>query len=351
MSTASASIWRVRSGAIGTMFDHNAVFFDAVRQDPVLSMVKLIAEPWDTGPDGYQLGNFPPGWAEWNDKYRDTVRSFWKGDEGVASELAGNLLGSAAQFERRGRRPWASVNFVTAHDGFTLADVVSFNDKHNGANGEDNNDGHSHNLSWNCGAEGSTEDGAILDLRDRMRRNLVATVLLSQGTPMLLMGDELGRSQGGNNNAYCQDNAMNWLAWENHGERDEAFFEFIRSVTKIRADHSLLRQWKFLHGNPHENGEADIRWLRPDGEAMEQSDWEQPHTRSMAVLLSGPDSHLLMLLNAHFEDVEFKLPRSEKDVWRMLIDTAKGFAESKGKDIDDQARIPLPGRALYLLAK
>jgi isoamylase len=194
-------------------YSQHAVFLEAVRQDPVLSGVKLIAEPWDTGPSGYQVGNFPPGWAEWNDGYRDTVRGFWKGDAGLAPRLAGKLLGSADIFAKDGRRPWASVNFVTAHDGFTLMDLVSYNDKHNEANQEGNRDGHSHNLSWNCGAEGETDDEEIIALRDRQRRNFMATLLLSQGTPMILMGDELGRSQGGNNNAYCQDNEINWMDW------------------------------------------------------------------------------------------------------------------------------------------
>ena len=279
-------------------FDHHAVFFEAVRQDPVLSKVKLIAEPWDTGPDGYQVGNFPPGWAEWNDKYRDTVRAFWKGDDGTASALASNLLGSAQLFEKRGRRPWASVNFPTAHDGFTLADVVSYNDKHNEANGEDNRDGHSHNLSWNCGVEGPTDDPEILDLRDRMRRNLVTTTLLSQGTPMLLMGDENGRSQGGNNNAYCQDNEMNWLRWSGIPNRDRVFCEFLSKVIQIRNSRLLLRQWKFLHGQPVDaEGTPDVHWLRPDGEVMQQEDWDSPFSRSLAVQLSAETTRLLILFN------------------------------------------------------
>ncbi|MGD8811047.1 MAG: glycogen debranching protein GlgX, partial [Gammaproteobacteria bacterium] len=209
-------------------FDQHAVFFEAVRQDPVLSQMKLIAEPWDIGPEGYQLGNFPPGFAEWNGQFRDGVRSFWRGDEGAMPDLARSFLGSADLFDHGGRRPWASVNFATAHDGFTLIDLLSYNRKHNDANLEGNNDGHDDNRSWNCGVEGATDDPAILDTRDRQRRNVMATLLLSQGTPMLLMGDEIGRSQHGNNNAYCQDNEITWMQWEGHSERDNAFGDFVR---------------------------------------------------------------------------------------------------------------------------
>jgi glycogen operon protein len=329
-------------------FDQNAVFFDAVRQDPVLSMVKLIAEPWDTGPDGYQLGNFPPGWAEWNDSYRDTVRAFWKGDEGMAPGLAGHLLGSADLFEKRGRRPWASVNFVTAHDGFTLMDVVSYNDKHNEANGEENRDGHSHNLSWDCGAEGETDDPEILDLRDRMRRNLIATVLLSQGTPMLLMGDEIGRTQGGNNNSYCQDTGMNWLQWEEIGPRDEAFRDFVRGLIALRRDHPLLRQPHFLHGDKIRGTTTyDVEWSRPDGNAMQDEDWHQPHTRSLGMLLSSKGRAVMMLLNAHFEDVDFTLPDGGSG-WTKIVDTAAGTVTPSGGEAV-AGTLTLPARCLILL--
>jgi isoamylase len=331
-------------------FSSHAVFLDAVRQDPVMSKVKLIAEPWDTGPGGYQVGNFPPGWAEWNDKYRDTVRGYWKGEEGLAPDLASNLLGSANLFDKRGRRPWASVNFVTAHDGFTLLDVVSFNDKHNEANGEDNKDGHSHNLSWNCGAEGLTDDQGILDLRDRMRRNLIATTLLSQGTPMLLMGDEIGRSQGGNNNAYAQDNEMNWLKWEGIGERDEAFRTFVQNVIRIRRDHELLRQRKFLHAQPvDEEGTLDVQWLRPSGEPMEDGDWQNPHTRSMAVALAGPEERMLLLLNAYHESLDFQLPQGFENGWVKLIDTATGAAHVRRGEKVEGSTFTVEGRTLILL--
>jgi len=327
-------------------FDQNAVFLDAVRQDPVLSMVKLIAEPWDTGNDGYQLGNFPPMWAEWNDQYRDTTRAFWKGDDGMASDLAGRLLGSAGDFEKRGRRPWASVNFVTAHDGFTLMDLVSYNDKHNEANGEENRDGHSHNLSWNCGAEGPTDDPEILDLRDRMRRNLAATVLLSQGTPMILMGDELGRSQDGNNNSYCQDAEMNWLRWgEGIDERDQAFFDFMRRLVALRLAQPLLRQRFFLHGEPRPNGASGVRWLRADGQQMSDEDWLQPHTRAFAMLLFTDAQKLLIVFNAHYEDIDFVLPEGFSSGWRRLLDTADPSIAGEAVEGSVAAR----SRALILL--
>jgi len=327
-------------------FDQNAVFLDAVRQDPVLSMVKLIAEPWDTGNDGYQLGNFPPMWAEWNDQYRDTTRAFWKGDDGIASDLAGRLLGSADYFEKRGRRPWASVNFVTAHDGFTLMDLVSYNDKHNEANGEENRDGHSHNLSWNCGVEGETDDEEILELRDQMRRNLAATVLLSQGTPMILMGDEIGRTQHGNNNTYCQDNEMNWLRWgEDVAERDQAFFEFMRKLIRLRLEQPLLRQRYFLHGEPRPTGASGVRWLRADGEQMTDEDWHQPHTRAFAMLLFTEAQKLLIVFNAHYEDIDFALPEGFATGWRLLLDTA----DPSGGDDTIDGSFAARCRALMLL--
>ncbi|HET7411829.1 MAG TPA: glycogen debranching protein GlgX [Pararhizobium sp.] len=331
-------------------FDSNAIFLDAVHQDPVLAGIKLIAEPWDTGPNGYQLSNFPPGWAEWNARYRDTIRSFWKSDAGALPDLAGCLLGSGPMFERRGRRPWASVNFITAHDGFTLNDVVSYNDKHNEANKEDNRDGHDDNRSWNCGAEGPTDDQAILDLRDKMRRNMMATMLLSQGTPMILMGDEIGRTQDGNNNAYCQDNEMNWLQWEEIGERDAAFFEFTRGLVKLRKAHSLFHQEHFLHGEKLEsNGHRDICWLRPDGTEMTGEDWNEPESRSIAVLLSNESERGLIFLNAHYEPVEFKLPGEEGARWRILVDTDGGRIEPKDEPLQGGGSFAVAPRALLAL--
>jgi len=328
-------------------FDHHSVFFDAVRQDPILSAVKLIAEPWDTGPNGYQLGNFPPGWSEWNDRYRDVVRGFWKGDEGLAGDLAGGLLGSSHLFEKRGRRPWSSVNFVSAHDGFTLADVVRFNDKHNEANGEENRDGHSHNLSWNCGAEGETDDPAILDLRDRLRRSLMATLMFSQGTPMVLMGDEIGRSQGGNNNSYCQDNEMNWLAWAEPGERDALFRDFVRKVIAIRRSQPLLAQPRFLHGEDTGTGRPDIRWTRPDGAELQREDWDNPATRAMGIEFNDDRNSLLILVNAHHEPLDFALPRSDRP-WQVLLDTAEPDREAgsvgDGVTVKDRALVLLESR-------
>ena len=328
-------------------FDQHSVFFDAVRQDPVLSRVKLIAEPWDTGPNGYQVGNFPPGWTEWNDRYRDTVRGFWKGDEGTAGDLAGGLLGSADLFEKRGRRPWSSVNFVSAHDGFTLMDVVSYNDKHNEANGEDNNDGHSHNLSWNCGVEGPSDDPAVVQLREKMRRNLIATVLLSQGTPMILMGDEIGRTQNGNNNSYCQDNEMNWLDWDATGETPSGFQAFVARLIDVRRKQPLLAQAKFLHGEETVDGRPDVRWRRPDGEKMEQADWENPGTRAMSVIFTDGSNELGMLFNAHHEPLEFRLPQGAD--WRVVIDTS---SDERGlKRETASASITVADRSLILIER
>lgn len=331
-------------------FDHNAVFFEAVRQDPVLSDVKLIAEPWDTGPDGYQLGNHPPGWAEWNDQYRDTVRSFWRGDEGQVGRLAGKLLASSDVFERRGRRPWASVNFVTAHDGFTLADVVSYERKHNEANGEDNRDGHDHNVSRNWGVEGPTDDPAIRDRRDRVRRAMIATLLFSQGTPMLLMGDEIGRSQNGNNNGYCQDSEINWLSWREPAPREAAFQHFVRGLVAIRRSRPLLRQTRFLHGRPGPNGDADVVWLRADGERMREETWEDPATRTLGQLLNGLNGAVLMLLNAGEADVAFTLPGGEKADWRRLVDSARGLASSHAHE-HAGAEAVVAGHSLQLLER
>lgn len=329
------------------VFDRHAVFFDAVRQDPVLSTMKLIAEPWDTGPQGYQLGNFPPGWSEWNDRYRDVARSFWKGDRNMAGKMASALLGSAGLFQKRGRRPWSSINFITAHDGFTLADLVSYGNKHNEANGEGGRDGNTHNLSWNCGVEGPTDDPAIIDLRERMRRNLIAILLLSQGTPMILMGDEIGRSQHGNNNAYCQDNEMNWLEWHERSPRNHAFRDFVSGMIAIRRRHRLLAQPHFLHGEPAPDGRPDIVWLRPDGKTMQQQDWDNPQTRAMGVLLDDGAERLLLLLNAHHEPVGFTLPTTD-DGWMLLVDTADGRILPEGQAIGSSP-LPVTERSLTLL--
>ncbi|SFP64806.1 glycogen debranching protein GlgX [Tranquillimonas alkanivorans] len=329
-------------------YSSHAVFLEAVRQDPVLSRVKLIAEPWDTGPDGYQVGNFPPGWAEWNDQYRDTLRAFWKGDQGTGRELAGGLLGSAHLFGQKGRRPWSSINFATAHDGFTLMDLVTYNDKHNEENGEDNRDGHSHNLSWNCGEEGETDDPEIIALRDRQRRNIIATLLLSQGTPMLLMGDERGRSQGGNNNSYCQDNEMNWLGWQTDA-RDAEFESFVRGVIDVRRTRELLQASSFLHADPDPLTGRHVAWLNPEGRPMEAEDWEDPGRLIFGLSLCESGTELLILMNAGHEPGDFALPPAGEEGWRKLIDTDAGFANARSRRTERRREITLAPRSLLLL--
>ncbi len=329
-------------------FDSDSVFLEATRQDPVLSHVKLIAEPWDTGPNGYQLGNYPPGWAEWNDKYRDITRAFWKGEPGQARELADRLLGSSWLFERRGRRPWASVNFVTAHDGFTLADTVSYEQKHNEANGEGNRDGHSHNLSRNWGVEGPTDDPAILALRERMTRNLLATLLVSQGTPMVLMGDEVARTQRGNNNAYCQDSEMNWLSWDPAPDQ-AALRDFAATLTALRHSRPLLGWPRFLHDEPNNPEGVCARWLRPSGGEMTANDWNDPATRSLGLLLALPAESLLTLLNAADAEVAFALPAPIGGAWGRLVDTAEGVASPRALTLPDGASVTLAPHSMMLL--
>ena len=315
-------------------FDEGGGFLHSCRQDPVLSSVKLIAEPWDCGPGGYQVGGFPPGWAEWNDRFRDTVRAFWKGDDGVAPELASRITGSGDKFNRRGRRPWASVNFVTAHDGFTLNDLVSYNDKHNEANGEDNKDGHSDNKSWNCGAEGPTDDEHIRALRERQKRNLLATLLFSQGTPMIVAGDEFGRTQRGNNNAYCQDNEISWVDWDAIDDDGRALTDFVVKLTTLRHTLPVLRRNRFLTGQFDDRQQlCEVRWMSPAGTELTQEQWLDPQMRCFGVLLDGraqtsgirrpaSDATLLVVLNAHHDVVEFKLPDIPgSDQWSCLIDT------------------------------
>jgi isoamylase len=315
--------------------DRLGSFFDIIHQDPVLSQVKLIAEPWDLGEGGYQVGNFPVGWAEWNGIYRDNVRSFWRGDPGQIDDLAFRLTGSSDLYERGGRRPYASINFVTAHDGFTLADLVSYNDKHNEANQEGNRDGHDHNISWNHGAEGPTEDPEILGLRARQMRNFLATLLLSQGVPMLVAGDEFARTQRGNNNAWCQDNEVSWLDWE-WTEAQRELLEFTREVIRIFHQHPVLRRRKFFQGRKIRGAEIkDISWFRPDGKEMSEEDWRNPQARTLGVRLAGDaisevdergnrivDDTLLLLLNAHHEPVSFLLPAHRRGVrFDLLLDT------------------------------
>jgi glycogen operon protein len=326
-------------------FDKGAGFFDCLKQDPVLSTVRLIAEPWDIGPEGYRMGGFGPGWSEWNDRYRDVVRGFWRGDEGMLPELAARMLGSADLFEHQGRRPWSSINFVAAHDGFTLADLVSFEERHNEANLENNGDGHGHNLSWNNGIEGQSDDAHITAARHRDVRNLLATLFLSQGTVMLGMGDELGRSQGGNNNAYCQDNSLSWLDWHTV---DRGLVDFVGELAAIRRTHPVLRRQHFLHGSvTAPDGIPDVRWLRPDGQPLCTDDWHEPGNRAIVLVLAGDatnelgkdgkpacDHRFAVALNASREALPLSLPPG---YWAIRLDTSR------------EARIDkLPARAVVL---
>jgi isoamylase len=316
--------------------DKLGAFFDIIHQDPVLSQVKLIAEPWDLGEGGYQVGNFPTKWTEWNGKYRDAVRRFWRGDAGVVSELATRLSGSSDLYEQSGRRPYASVNFITSHDGFTMADLVSYERKHNQANGEDNRDGENHNLSWNCGVEGPTLDRRVLDLRARQQRNLMATLLLSVGVPMISGGDEVGRTQGGNNNAYCQDNVISWTPWDLTADQ-KAMLAFTRRVIRIWKDHPVLRRRKFFQGRRIRGANVlDIAWLDPSGREMNDSTWASPAVRCLGVRLNGDaidecdergepivGDTLLVLFNAGDAPEPFTLPApAAGERWDLLIDTA-----------------------------
>ncbi len=315
--------------------DKLGAFFDIIHQDPVLSQVKLIAEPWDLGEGGYQVGNFPVGWTEWNGRYRDTVRAFWKGDGGMMSEMATRLAGSSDLYEHSGRRPYASINFVTCHDGFTLQDLVSYNEKHNEANLEGNRDGENNNLSWNCGVEGPTDDPAIVALRERQKRNFIATLMLSQGVPMISGGDELSRTQRGNNNAYCQDNEISWYDWQ-LDERRRDFLEFVRYVVKLRREHPVLRRRRFFQGRPIRGSEVkDISWFEPSGKEMDDAAWNNPAARCLGFRLEGSaidevdeegnpvvDDTLFVMLNANPESVVFHLPPHEPGArWERVLDT------------------------------
>jgi glycogen operon protein len=314
--------------------DRLSAFFDIIHQDPVLASTKLIAEPWDLGNGGYQVGNFPVRWCEWNGKYRDTVRDFWRGADQALAEFANRLTGSADLYQDDGRKPYASVNFVTAHDGFTLRDLVSYNEKHNEANGEDNRDGESHNRSWNCGAEGPTDDPAVNELRRRQSRNFISTVLLSQGIPMMLGGDEMGRTQRGNNNAYCQDNEISWFDWTSI---DEGLLEFTRRMVRLRRDHPVFQRRRWFKGLPVQGTElADIAWFRFDGQPMCEEDWQTGFAKSFGVFLNGDalrdldangarvaDDSFLLAFNAHHEPLPFAIPGAEYGTaWRIVVDTA-----------------------------
>jgi isoamylase len=312
--------------------DRLSAFFDIIQQDPVISQVKLIAEPWDVGEGGYQVGNFPPLWSEWNGKYRDTVRDYWRGTDRTLGEFGNRLTGSSDLYELTGRRPYASINFVTAHDGFTLRDLVSYNDKHNEANGENNNDGTTDNRAWNCGAEGPTDDPRINAMRSRQQRNFLMTVLLSIGVPMICGGDEIGRTQNGNNNAYCQDNETSWFDWEH---MDDELSAFVSRMVHFRHDHPVFQRRRWFVGHSPRGTEAgDIGWFKPDGQLMSEEDWRTCFARSLGVFLNGkaiptPDSHgepivddsFFILFNAHYEAITFKLPTAWGDLWVKVVDT------------------------------
>ncbi|MCP9438443.1 MAG: glycogen debranching protein GlgX [Nitrospira sp.] len=344
--------------------DRLSAFFDILHQDPILSQVKLIAEPWDVGEGGYQVGNFPVGWAEWNGKYRDTIRRYVKGDGGQVGELAYRLTGSSDLYEASGRRPFASINFVTAHDGFTLHDLVSYNHKHNEANGEDNRDGTDDNLSWNCGVEGPTNDPAVRELRERQKRNFLSLLLLSQGVPMLCGGDEIGRTQQGNNNAYCQDNEISWYDWKLDAAKRE-LLSFVRNLIVFRKRHPVLRRRRFFQGRRLRGSEVkDLSWFRPDGKEMTDDDWNAGYVKSLALRLAGDaisetddkgrpiiDDTLLILLNAHHEPLTFTLPAHKRGVrWRPVFDTsAKPNAKNLNPVFKGGERYDLQGRSIAVL--
>jgi len=330
-------------------YRRDAAFFKAIQQDPVLSRVKMIGEPWDVGTGGYQLGNFPPGWSEWNGKYRDVVRRFWRGDMGVSAELASRLAGSSDLFAHNGRRPRASVNFVTVHDGFTLTDLVSYNHKHNEANHEDNRDGTDDNLSWNCGVEGPTDDPEIVNLRERQKRNFIATLLLSLGVPLLLGGDEHGRTQGGNNNAYCQDNDISWVDWTQWTPRDLALEEFVKMMLRMRREHPAFKRDAFYRGEPVDaSGRKDIAWMKPDGHEMQPDDWT-PERRTIGFFL-GARPMLFVAMNAAPDGADFALPDVERVSWSLALDT--GIEAGVPRDVprDDVLVYPMISRSLALFA-
>jgi glycogen operon protein len=336
--------------------DRLATFFDIIQQDPVISRVKLIAEPWDIGEGGYQVGNFPPLWSEWNGRYRDSVRDFWRGEPSTVAELASRLTGSSDLYQNDTRRPFASVNFVTAHDGFTLRDLASYNEKHNEANGESNADGDSHNRSWNCGAEGETQEPDVLKCRARQQRNFLTTLFTAQGVPMLLAGDELGRTQKGNNNAYCQDNELSWVDWT---AVDESLLEFTRWIVAFRRDHPVFRRRRFFQGQPI-RGTLDIGWFKPDGNAMTDEDWDVGYARSLGMFLNGSgipghdergrpvtDDSFILLFNAHTGGVRWTLPPEYAATWRLVLDTRRTKPEDGPRDVAE--RITTSARSIAVL--
>jgi glycogen operon protein len=345
--------------------DRLSAFFDLVQQDPVVSQVKLIAEPWDVGEGGYQVGNFPGLWTEWNGKYRDTVRDYWRGEPATLGEFASRLTGSSDLYEATGRRPSASINFVTAHDGFTLNDLVSYNEKHNLANGEDNRDGESHNRSWNCGVEGPTDDPDIVELRGRQMRNFWATLMVSQGTPMIAHGDEIGRTQNGNNNVYCQDSELSWMDWS-LVDKNADLLAFARKVTTLRKNHPVFRRRRFFEGEPIRSGDEvrDIAWLTPGGQEMTREDWNMSFHKCVAVFLNGDaitapnargervvDDSFLLCFNAGEQPIEFVMPQSDyAQEWTVELDTnhPSGAADQV---VNAEEKVSLPSRSLLVLRK
>jgi glycogen operon protein len=338
-----------------------SAFFDIIHQDPVISQVKLIAEPWDIGEGGYQVGKFPPEWAEWNGKYRDCIRDYWRGADSMLGEFAERFTGSSDLYQSDFRRPTASVNFVTAHDGFTLHDLVSYNEKHNEANGEDNNDGESHNRSWNCGAEGPTEDPEILKLRHQQKCNMLSTLFLSQGVPMLVAGDELGRTQQGNNNAYCQDNEISWLNWE---KADQTLLNFTRDLIKFRKTHPAFCRRRWFQGQPIKGvGVEDIAWFLPDGSEMSDEHWGNDMAKSLAVYLNGRGLHSVgpkgepivddsfyLIFNAYHKSIRYKLPTTKYGKqWTIVLDTTECSFKKNKKMYDAESTISVKGRSMVLL--
>jgi glycogen operon protein len=340
--------------------DRLSAFFDIIQQDPVISQVKLIAEPWDVGEGGYQVGNFPPVWSEWNGKYRDCVRDFWRGEDQTLGELAYRFAGSPDLYENTSRLPFASINFITAHDGFTLHDLVSYNEKHNQDNGEDNQDGEDFNRSWNCGAEGPTDDPQVLALRGRQKRNFLTTLFLSQGVPMLLGGDEMGRTQQGNNNAYCQDNELSWYDWENI---DQELLEFCQNLIGFRLAHPAFRRRRWFQGRSiHGSQTSDIVWFTLEGRQMDEENWGEGFAKSLAVYLNGQnipnpnprgdavsDDNFYIILNAHYEPLNFTLPSARwGKTWIKILDTTIGWLE-KEEPIQAEENFDVQDRSIVLL--
>ncbi len=343
--------------------DRLSAFFDIIQQDPVISQVKLIAEPWDIGEGGYQVGQFPPLWLEWNGKYRDCVRDYWRGEDQTLGEFAYRFTGSSDLYEMTGRKPYASINFVTAHDGFTLKDLVSYNEKHNEANGEESRDGESHNRSWNCGAEGPTEDPEVNKLRDRQKRNFLATLFLSQGIPMLLGGDEIGRSQNGNNNGYCQDNEISWFDWES---ADKDLLEFTRQLIQLRKEHPVFHRRRWFQGRPiHGAQVTDIGWFTSDGSEMRQEDWNGGFAKALGIFLNGEgiqsldsrgervvDESFYVLFNAHHEPLQFTLPKRDwGDEWVVVLDTARSTPKAEEQRQKAGQEVPVESRSLKVLRR